>query len=86
MLPTTFLTVKSPGQLEAAMKKAGLSTRQLGSRADVSPSRVTLLLNGQHPSISAQRALAIAEQLDVDASDLFYFPDAPALRSLGIID
>lgn len=85
MEPTTTLKLRDPEVLRAKMKAAGTSTRKLAAAADSSPARIAQLAGGQYQSTSAETALAIAAALDVDVTDLFYFPDAETLVRLGLI-
>lgn len=85
MEPTTTLKLRSPEKLRACMDKQKSSVRKLAAAADSSPARIAQLASGKYQSTAAETALKIAAALDVEVTDLFYFPDAEALVRLGLI-
>lgn len=85
MLPTTLVQLRDPDALVAAMRKANVSIRLLAKRVELSSARIGQLTSGAGVGMQVGKAVAIAAALDVDAADLWHFPDGEALIRLGFI-
>ncbi len=93
MLTSTVLQLRSPEGFRAAMDTASLSVRKLSRLSGCSIARISQLSTGRDSKsasgevggVTVEVATKLSAALDRDVSDLFDFPDGPALVRLGLI-
>jgi transcriptional regulator with XRE-family HTH domain len=76
----------SPAMLEAALRRAKMSPADLARATGVSPSTISLILNGKHKTISAVNLAKIAIELGVSLDYLMELSGEPEPTPLMLGD
>jgi DNA-binding Xre family transcriptional regulator len=85
MLSTTSLRLVSAPKLQEAIATYAGGYRKLSREVGISAARLTQLVQGHKPQVSAPTAVRLAAALDVEVRALFDFPDADDLVRLGLV-